>query len=581
MASTKPPAGLTISIKEHEHTVLNADNSVARFDPRGRVVVRNASRKFSVWDAELELNRPNRTTLGTDMLDIGRLDPLGEWEKEFIIKEIETPMVLLTEAIDTFVERVGVNKALVFEYKMPVEISLTLRNHSGAAIKDLVVTKFIHPFLKDIEIQRTLIGDVKHDPRSGEIVWTIKELPAEQIAVQRIRATITAEDTEPKQSGRVHVTYRIPEVVRSTLVPTLHGSTETEVIVEKEEHSMRTGAWRCKASITNKSEFPLRIKRVQIVLTEPENELLYEGSPNHRLEPGEVWGHEFNVNAEQPQFDVIALSTVEAPIIQEIAGTIEKTEESLPVLRVEGTKKVEPLELLAWEPAPVAVTMEARNTGTTDLDEISFIDPIPAGFEPPESTQIRVRIGDKPISRNLEVKIRPKDRDLKELHTLTIRLHDLTEIYNAVKPGEIITVNYIMIARAPKPNYEHPLPLKIEANTFPPGPPATADIPESIAPTIKIRSVVRKLRKTRSVIPGPETGELLATVTFVNEGESNLQEPELQDLIPPNFEFVSVPAGTPEPTLRETLNGTVLSWDLPTMMSRETFIGKYIYRPKD
>ncbi len=581
MASAQPPAGLTISIKEHEHTRLTADNTITRFDPRGQVIVKNNSRQFAVWDAELELNRQNRTTLGTDMLDIGRLDPMTEWEKEFIIKEIESPMLLLSESLDTFHERVGINNALVFEYKMPVEISLNLRNHSGGTIHDIVVTKEIPPIFKDIDIQQSQLGKVEYDPKAGQIVWTIKELPSEQVAVQRIRASITAEDTEPKPGGRVRATYRISDVVRSTLVPTLHGSTETEVSVEKEENSMRAGFWRCKTSLRNASEFPLRLERVQVVLTAPENELLYEGTPNLRLEPGEVWGHELEVSADQPEFDVIALSTVEAPILQEIVGTIEKAETIFPVLRIEGNKRVEPLELLAWEPAPVAVTLQAKNTGSIDCDDIIFIEKLPPGFEPPEMTQIRVRVADKPITRNLKVDIRPKDRDLKIPHTLRIHLHDLIENHSPMKPGDTITANYITIARAPKPNYEHPLPVTIEGNTFPPGPKATAEVPESMAPVIKVRAVVRKLRKTRTVAPTSEVGELLVTVTYVNEGESSLHDPELQDLIPPNFEYVGVPPGTPEPTLRETMNGTVVMWALPTMMSRESFVGKYKYKPKE
>ena len=581
MASTQPPAGLTISIKEHEHTRLTAENTISRFNPRGQVLVKNNSRKYAVWDAELELNRQNRTTLGTDALDIGRLDPMTEWEKEFIVKEIESPMLLLSESLDTFHERVGVNNALVFEYKMPVEISLNLRNHSGAAIRDIVVTKELPPIYKDIDIQTSQLGKVEYDSKAGQIVWTIKELPSEQVAVQRIRATITAEDTEPKPGGKVHATYRIKDVVRSTLVPTLHASTETEVSIEKEENPMRAGFWRCKASLRNASEFPLRLERVQVVLTAPENELLYEGTPNLRLEPSEVWGHELEVRAEQPEFDIIALSTVEAPITQEIVGTIDKAETVFPVLRIEGNKRVEPLELLAWEPAPVAVTLQAKNTGSIECDEITFIETLPPGFEPPEMTQVRVRVGDKPITRSLKVVIRPKDRDLKIPHTLNIQLHDLTENHSPIKPGDTVIVNYITIARTPKPNNEHPLPLAIEANTFPPGPKATAEVPESTAPVIKVRSVVRKLRKTRTVAPTSEAGELLVTVTFVNEGETSLQDPELQDLIPPNFEYVGVPSGTPEPSLRDTMNGTVVTWVLPTMMSRESFVGKYKYKPKD
>ena len=580
MASAQPPAGLTISIQEHEHTRLNADNSITRFDPRGQIVVKNSSRKHAVWDAELELNRQNRTTLGTDSLDIGRLDPLGEWEKDFIIKDIESPMLLLTEAIDTYYERVGTNHALVFEYPMPVEISITLRNHSGAAIRDIVVTKDIPPVFENIQLQKTQIGKAEFHSRDGQVVWMIKELPPERIAVQRIRTTITAEDTEIKKGGATRATYKIDDVIRSTLIPVLHGSTETAVSVEREEHPMRPGTWRCKASLTNSSEFPIRIERVQVVLTAPDSDILYEGTPNLRLEPDEVWGHEFEVNAAQPEFDVIALSSVEAPIVKEIHGTIEKAETEFPVLRIEGKKRVEPLELLAWEPMPVAVTLQAKNTGSIECDNITFVDPLPPGFEAPDNTQIRVRVGDRPITRSLKVDIRPKDRDLKLPHTLTITLHDLIENQSAVKPGETVTASYIAIARRPKPNQEYPLPLNVNANTFPPGPQASFELPESIAPVIKVRSVVRKLRKTRTVTPTPEEGELLVSVTFVNESETSLHDPELQDLIPPNFEFAGVPEGTPEPTLRDTLNGTIVIWTLPTMMSRESFVGRYKYRPK-
>jgi hypothetical protein len=579
-AAEKSPAGLSIVIQEQEHTALTADNSISRFDPRGRLVVRNTSRKFAVWDAELELNRPNRTTLGTDALEIGRLEPLAEWEKEFIVKEIGTPMILFTEVVDTYHERVGVNDALVFEYSMPVEFTLTLRNHSGSEIQDIIVTKTIPPIFKKIQIQQTQIGKVDYDSKEGKVVWTIKQLPPDRIAIQRFRATVMVEDTQPQPSGRVHVTYRIPNTIRSQLVPKLHGATQSEVSVEKEEHPMRVGTWRCKASLSNSSEFPIRIERVQVIMTKPENELLYEGHPNLRLEPDEVWGHEFEVTEEQPEFDVITLSTVEAPIVQEILGTIEKEEKVLPVLRIEGNKKAEPLELLAWEPAPIAVTLQAKNTGSVNCDEITFQDNIPPGFDPPDETQIRVRVGDRPITRSMEVKISPKSRDLKVPHSLNIRIHDLAEKHEAVKPGETVTANYIMIARAPKPNHEHSLPLTVEANTFPPGPVASVKIPETTVPVIRVRSVIRKLRKTRTVTPGEKAGELLVTVTFVNDGETSLQEPELQDLIPPNFEYVRVPEGSTEPSLQETINGTILSWSLPSMMSREKFVVKYIYQPK-
>jgi len=73
---------------------------------------------------------------------------------------------------------------------------------------------------------------------------------------------------------------------------------------------------------------------------------------------------------------------------------------------------------------------------------------------------------------------------------------------------------------------------------------------------------------------------MLVTVTFVNEGETSLRRPQLQDLIPPQFEYAGVPAGSPEPSISETVNGTLLTWTLEGMMSREKFVTRYLYRPK-
>ncbi|MFX1563839.1 MAG: hypothetical protein ACFFDP_11105 [Promethearchaeota archaeon] len=576
----RSPVGLTIKVHEHEHTILNSDNTIRRFDPRGRVIVHNGSRTYSIWDAELELNRPNRTTLGTDPLEIGRLDPLGEWEKEFIIKDIESPMLLVTEVIDTYFERVGVNTALVFEQQMPVELTLTLRNHSGATIREIMATKTIPPIFQNIKLLETQAGKVKYDSKANQIIWTIEEMAPDAIAVQRIRATITTEDVQPKGGGKFEVSYRVPEVVRSILVPVLHGSTDSQVSVEKEENPMRGGSWRCKAQLTNVSDFPIRLERVQVVMTSPTSDLLYEGKPDLRLEPGEIWGHEFEVSEEQPEFDIIALSTVEAPLIKEIRGTVEKEENVFPVLHVAGGKRVEPLEIMAWEPVPISITLQAKNIGTTESDEVIFVDFIPAGFEPPEKNQVRVRVGDRPISRSVEVSLHPSERDMNLDHNITIHLHDLTESHSPVKQGETVTANYIITARTPKPNFECSLPLKVKMNTFPPGPPAEAEIKGADAPTIRVRPALRKLRKTRTVVPGSVPGQLLATITFVNESETSLQNPELQDLIPPSFEFKGVPEGSQNPSIRETANGTLLSWSLQTMMSGEKFVTKYIYSPK-
>jgi len=576
----KHPAGLTIAVQEHEHTILNADNTISRFDPRGTVTINNASRVHAIWDAELEVNRPNRTTLGSNALDVGRLEPMGEWKKEFIVKDIEGPMLLLTEVVDTYHERVGIGNALVFDYSMPVEFSIDLRNHSGTKITDIVVTKTLPPFFQKLEIQKTQIGKVRHDSTTGQVVWTIPELPPERLATQRFRAIVKAEDTQPKGGGPVQVAYRVPDVVRGGLAPVLHGASELQVDVEKEEHPMRHGTWRCKATLLNTSQFPIRLERVQVVLTAPTSDLLYEATPNLRLEPDEVWGHEFEVTAEQPEFDVITLTTVEAPITKEIVGTIEKAENTFPILRVECFKTVEPLTLLAWEPAPVAVTLRARNAGTAECDDLAFIDTIPAGFEPPENTQVRVRLGNRPMTKSVDVSLNPAKQDLNTPYSITIRLRDLTEIHSAIKPGEEVTANYIMIARAPKPQQDHRLPLRVEAKAFPPGPAAVATIDQSIAPTIQVRAVARKLRKTRTVAPGEKKGDLVVTVTFVNESESSLHDPELQDLIPPDFEYVGTPQGSKEPTVRDTMNGTLVSWSLPTMMRGEKIVAKYIYRSK-
>jgi len=582
------PDGLVIRVQEFEQTVLNADNSISRFDAWGRVFIRNNSRRSSIWDAELELNRDNMTTLGQYPLDIGRLDPIGEWEKEFQVKEISTPLLVVTEVVDTFHERAGINNSLVCGRDMPVEFTITLRNHAVSTITDIVVMKTIPRLFERVELPSTYVGSVAYDPSTGQVTWTLKELPEDRMAVLHIRATIRVEDINPVPAGALKVTYRVPGLLRSHLHPTLHGVTECQTGVDWEEHPMRPGAWRCRATLTNTSDFTIRLEQVQIVQSTPETHIIYEGKPHLLLEPGEVWGHEFDLSRRfrdeneeaTPEIDVVALYTVETPIQQEITGTVEKEETFLPVLNVECSKRVEPLELQAWEPAPISVTLEAKNTGTAAFNEVTFIDTIPPDFEPPEPDQVRVRVGDRPITRSLEIRLKPDNRDPAVSHTITIRVHDLTDAHASVEPGHQVTASYIAIARTPKPNHEYPLPLTVQANSFPPGPPAEAYIRELDAPTIRVRFTQRRLRKIRTVTPGPKAGEMLVTVTFINEGETNIRRPQLQDLIPPQFEYAGVPTGSPEPSISETMNGTLLTWTLDGMMSREKFTTRYLYRSK-
>ena len=572
--------GLVIQIREREHTVLNSDNSIARFDPRGRVVVHNKSRRVAIWDAELEPNSPNKSTLGTGSFKLGQLDPLESWDKEFIIKDLDVPMLFVSEVVDTCYERSGINKAFVFGQTMPVEFTITLRNRSGGAISDIVVTKTIPPSFKQVEPLNIPIGKMEYNSVTGKAVWTIKELESEQVVILIVRATLTAEDATPVHTGKLDVTYKIPNLSRSLLTPILRGVTECEVNIEKTEDSIRRGVWRCNATLRNSSDFPIRIERIQVVMTAPNSRILFEGNPDYKLEPDEFWSYEFETKEENPEFDIIAFYRVEASLVQDLVGLVEKEEDTLPVSRVECNKSVKPLELPAWEPSPIVVTLEARNVGTCDFNEVTFTDTISADFDAPDKVQIQVWVEEKPITQKIELSVRPKKKDEAAERVVTIHVQDLLERQLEIKPGKQMKVKYTTIARTPKPDQEYILPLKVEANTYPPGPAASAALLALTAPKVVVEKAFRKLQKTRTVSPGPQTGEFTVTITFINISDSSLAKPKLWDLIPPSFEFVAVPKGIPKPTLNEEENGTVISWSLPSMKAGDRFLGKYIYRHK-
>jgi uncharacterized repeat protein (TIGR01451 family) len=572
--------GLVIQIREREHTVLNADNSIARFDPRGRLIVRNESRRASIWDAELEPNSPNNSTLGTGAFKLGQLDPLEQWEKEFIIKDLEVPMLFVSEVVDACYERSGINKAFVFGQTMPVEFTITLRNRSGGTLTDIVVTKTIPPDFNEVEPLNIPIGKMEYNPISGKAVWTIKELEPERVVILLVRATMTAEDATPVRTGKLDVVYKVPNVSRSLLIPILRGVTDCEVNIEKTEDSIRRGIWQCNATLRNTSDFPIRIERIQVVMTAPTSKILFEGTLDHKLEPDELWSYEFETKEENPEFDIIALYQVEASLVQDLVGSVEKEEDSIPVARVECTKTVKPLELPAWESSPLSVSLEARNIGTSNLNEVTFFDTIPAVFDAPDKVQVQVWVDNKPITQQIDLTIRPKKRDEANARVVTIHVHDLMERQVEVKPGKQMTVKYTTIARSPKPEQEYILPLKVEANTYPPGPAANAALLALTAPKVVVEKAFRKLRKSRTVSPGPQTGEFTVTISFTNVSDSSLAGPKLWDLIPPSFEFVRVPDGIPEPIVSEAENGTIISWSLPTMKAGDRFQGKYIYRHK-
>jgi hypothetical protein len=559
---------VVIDLEESEKVQLDGFSELNSMDASGVLSVNNVSERSRIWNVKVLLGSTrDMTDIDEDTVSAGEIDVGGKWETNYGIK-VEEPILTFKEVFDTCgtIETEQPHWAYVSGKENPVKITLTVTNETDDELDNIILNKTIAPELTGIEIVSVKSGTAEYDEGTKQVVWKDFVIYPHESSQLVISATGVVEDTNPKKSGDVVITYRGEGQQRSALEPDLNALTEFLTGIETAE--TEPNQWQCTLECTNESDLVVRLDKAEVFLTPEdggEKEKMIDEAPGVELAPDQEWAKSFEVQSKStPKCTQDLVYTPIGTIKKRVLGTIEKTAQEIPVYSIDYSKTFDPPSVSSFDKTPVEVVVEVTNNGSAKLNEITIEDQLPDDVMPPTSEHVTVWIRNEEYSGPYEFVIDPEDQDPEKPHKITFRVENLKASGGELEPGESIKVNYAVMAWRSRPEKEYPSPVVCTANTDPAGIPVVMESPEDghkIGVIYKKRAISTK----KAINKGAGAGEYIVVLAVSNNGEVTAENIQVTDWIPAGFEYVSTDPEDEEPEVVSAGDGKSMVWNWTRM----------------
>jgi hypothetical protein len=554
---------VVIDLEESEKVQLDGFSELNSMDASGVLSVNNVSERSRIWNVKVLLGSTrDMTDIDEDTVSAGEIDVGGKWETNYGIK-VEEPILTFKEVFDTCgtIETEQPHWAYVSGKENPVKITLTVTNETDDELDNIILNKTIAPELTGIEIVSVKSGTAEYDEGTKQVVWKDFVIYPHESSQLVISATGVVEDTNPKKSGDVVITYRGEGQQRSALEPDLNALTEFLTGIETAE--TEPNQWQCTLECTNESDLVVRLDKAEVFLTPEdggEKEKMIDEAPGVELAPDQEWAKSFEVQSKStPKCTQDLVYTPIGTIKKRVLGTIEKTAQEIPVYSIDYSKTFDPPSVSSFDKTPVEVVVEVTNNGSAKLNEITIEDQLPDDVMPPTSEHVTVWIRNEEYSGPYEFVIDPEDQDPEKPHKITFRVENLKASGGELEPGESIKVNYAVMAWRSRPEKEYPSPVVCTANTDPAGIPVVMESPEDghkIGVIYKKRAISTK----KAINKGAGAGEYIIVLVVSNNGEVTAENIEMTDWVPSGFEYVGTDPEDDEPEIVSVADGNNMVW---------------------
>ena len=513
---------VVIDLEETEKSQLGELSELSSIDVSGVLSVNNTSDENRIWNVKILLgDSRDKTDIGEETLTAGEVDAGGKWDSKYGIS-VKAPIATFTEVFDTCgtVETEEPHWAYVMGKENPVKITLTIKNETDGELDNIILNKTIPPELSDIQVVSTKSGTAEYDEGTKQVVWKDFVIYPQESSELVISATGIVEEVEPRNAGDVVITYRGEGQQRTLLDPDLTALTEFLTGIETAETEPNT--WECTLECSNESDLVVRLDKAEVFLI-PEDggakQKMIDESPGIEMAPDQEWSSSFQVSSKStPKCTQELTYNPVGTVTKRVLGTIEKTQQVLPVYNIEYTKEFDPPSVASFDKTPVEITIEVKNTGTARLNEITVEDNLPDDIMPPTSEHISVWIRGKEYSGPYEFTVDPEDQDPEKPHKMTFRVEDLKDSGGELEPGESLKINYAVMAWRNRPEKEYPSPIVCTANTYPAGIPTVDESPEDghkLGVIYKKRAISTK----KAINKGAGAGEYIVVLVVANNGE--------------------------------------------------------------
>lgn len=559
---------ILIEIIEIEDATIAGEKSyvLKKSGAVGILQVINSSEKSRIWNVRLDVGEKMGTTLNK-LYSKEEVEAKSAWETSYQLDKCN-PILKLTEVVDANPSTGEIDPYFAYNGKEKCRIILDVTNQIKVPIQKIKLVKKIPAFLTQIEIEETSIGTANIDRETKQLIWDINPLDAGATATCKFIGIPNVGDVAEKESEDIEVTYEAENALHSQLKPQLTCLTDTMNGVDKQE-GVKPGTWDCEAEMVNESTFGITLQKVEIEMpTAARVEKVVNLAPNIVIAPGKSWKHSFTMQSNTipnltPKFEFNTNSVVQTKII----GRQVKESTKYAVLRAEVEKIITPPTVDAYANTDLNVIINILNEGTAPIDTVTITDEIPVDFELPKPEQLKVSLN--------------VSGDVRELTTENVKITNhnrtfVTEVFKLVEgakvkmpPGSKLSVAYPIIARAPKPGTPYPTPVKISANTAPRSFPYVAS--PATVPEIGIRYVKRAIKTMKSVAPGAKKGEFSVKVRLSNKGDVELENIQVQELMPTGFKISSF---MPKQFVPKE-DGGRLTWTIPRIDANDELTLNY------
>ncbi|MFW9919830.1 MAG: hypothetical protein ACFFED_09540 [Candidatus Thorarchaeota archaeon] len=559
---------IVIDLEESEKTNLNEFGELVNVSTSCKLSVNNVSERCRIWNVKVLIpDGREGTNLHEDALVAGEVEVGGKWEHPYTV-DVAAPIVTLTETYDTCGDYATDTPhwAYIHGKETQVRVTLVLKNETDGQLENVILNKTIPPELTNVSIHSVKSGTAEFDEGTRQVVWKDLVIYPHEDSTLVLTGTSNVEDVEIKNAGEIVVTYRGENQQRSSLSPDMTALTEFLTGIETAE--TEPNEWECTLECSNESDLMVRLDSAEVYLIPEEGgekEKRIDESPGLEMIPGKEWTSKFDVSSKSPpKCTQEVIYTPMNKIASRILGTIEKAGQPIPVAHITYVKEFDPPEVNSFDKTPVEVNIEVKNAGTARFNSIKIVDNLPDDVMPPKTEHISLWVRGSEYTGEFSVTVDPDDQNPETAHTMTFEIRNLKDAGGELAPGEVIKINYAIMAWRNRPEKEYPSPIQIYANTFPEGDTADA-ISEEDTHKLGIMYKKRRISAKKAINKGAGAGDYVIMLVVENKGEVTVENVKVTDWIPSGFEYVSTDPPEEEPTIRAVSDGSNMVWSWTRM----------------
>lgn len=554
---------------EHDGTPSEKESTLL-----GEFSIENVSTKDRLWDIDLKLENISGTDIEEEKISLRELPP-GEIEKRnynITVGAEGKQHIEVNEYISTLNDPNTESYSLTVNQDNEIYCGISIKNTSTNNLSNVKLRKMIPDIFDNVTIIKESSGTAEIGEYNGEkaIFWSLEEIPSDGEQKLEIKLDVNIQDKDQKvRSGKINVNYTSLSSISGIGIEKFDAYTNNAFYIGTAEMDESPDKYECQFTFENKSEFMVRLVNADVYDRKSDKKYIdIDASEIPPLPEGAKW--ESNVweydaeEGEDPNFKTKVEFFVIADHQINTSSNLELNDLELAVASISGELSYDVTQLASFRESTFNATLKVENTGGADLNEVTLKDLIQDGFRAPSENNIIVSLNGN------EIEVGAESINVKN-NSVAIELKDLRDQDLGVfKPGDVIEVTYPIISDKPSKDVTFISDVMYTANTYPAGKPLKV-VPEAIE--IEVVHIRKRLIKGKEIIGLVTPGEYEITLYVVNTSKFDLENFEIIDRIPENFEYTDLSL---DPTEVVTMEGMdALKWVIESIAPGDRFEIKY------